>query len=52
MLWGLAFRPWLVALAEPAMNPAVVAADAASSGSDSWVAVIMTRLVFGVAIAN
>lgn len=39
-------------LGEPAMDPAVVAADAASSASDSWVGVVMTLLVFGVAIAN
>lgn len=39
-------------LGDPAMDLAVVAEDAASSASDTWVAVVMTLLVSGVAIAN
>lgn len=39
-------------LAEPAMDPAVVAAETASSGSDNWVGILLTLLVFGTAIAD
>ena len=39
-------------LSEPAMDPAVVAADAASSGGDNWVGIVMTLLVFGAAVSN
>lgn len=39
-------------LSEPAMDPAVVAAETASSGGDNWVGVLMTLLVFGAAIAD
>lgn len=39
-------------LTEPAMDPAVVVADTASSSSDNWVGIVMSMLVIGVAIAQ
>lgn len=39
-------------LGEPAMDPAVVAADAALSAGDNWVGIVMTLLVFGAALAD
>ena len=39
-------------LTEPEMDPAVVAAETAASGADNWVGIVMTLLVFGVAIAD
>lgn len=39
-------------LSEPAMDPAVVEAQTASSGSDNWVGIVMTLLVFGAAVSN
>lgn len=39
-------------LTEPAMDPAVVATETASSGDDNWVGVMMLVLVFGAAIAD
>jgi hypothetical protein len=39
-------------LTEPAMDPAVVAANTASSGGDTWVGIMMLVLVFGTAIAD
>ena len=39
-------------LSEPAMDPAVVVAETASSGGDNWVGVLMTLLVFGAALGN
>lgn len=39
-------------LAEPAMDPAVVAAETAASGADNWVGIVMTLLVFGAALAD
>ena len=39
-------------LTEPAMDPAVVAADTSSSGGDNWVGVMMTLLVLATAVSN
>lgn len=39
-------------LTEPAMDPAVVEAETASSASDNWVGIVLTLLVFGTAIAD
>ena len=39
-------------LSEPAMDPAVVEAETASSGADNWVGIVMTLLVFGAAVAD
>ena len=39
-------------LGEPAMDPAVVAEDVASSGSDNWVGVMMSLLVLVAAVSN
>jgi hypothetical protein len=38
-------------LTEPAMDPAIVAADT-SSGGDNWVGVMMTLLVLGAALSK
>ena len=39
-------------LSEPAMDPAVVAAETSSSGSDNWVGIVMTVLVLAAALAD
>lgn len=39
-------------LAEPAMDPAVVEAETAGSGSDNWVGIMLTLLVIATAIAD
>ena len=49
---GAAFPALAGGLVEPAMDPAVVAAETASSSGDNWVGIVMTLLVFGVALAD
>lgn len=39
-------------LPEPAMEPAVIAADTASSAGDDWVGILMTALVFAAALSK
>ena len=52
MVTGLAGAAAAGGLSEPAMDAAVVAAETASSGNDSWVGIVMTLLVFGAALAD
>ncbi len=51
-LMGFANGAFAGGLSEPAMDPAVVAEEVASSGSDNWVGIMMLVLVAAAAASN